>query len=188
MGVVEEDQNWIVEVEESPIQMVEKGLMLWIEIVENGVILWMLLIKLLRKVMDMVLVIMLKLMIRVKRQIKKFLMLKRILPCSCLCPLVKRPASLALAYARQMEGASGKCADENRANGGSIGEMNEIPKESLDSGTSSSSSSFPNSELSFPNPPQNTPSATREDIQLPNSSNVNDGFGSGCYGGSGFGG
>ena len=33
------------------------------------------------------------------------------------CQLVRRPASLALAYARQMEGASEKCADENRAKG-----------------------------------------------------------------------
>ena len=38
-------------------------------------------------------------------------------------PVFNRPPSLALAYARQMEGASEKCAEDYRANGGSIGEM-----------------------------------------------------------------
>jgi hypothetical protein len=67
----------------------------------------------------------------------------------------------------------------------------DIPKESLESVISSSSSSssssypIPNSELSYPLTPFNTPS--RHDIHLPNSSNENGGNESGATGGTGFG-
>jgi hypothetical protein len=65
---------------------------------------------------------------------------------------------------------------------------NESPKDSLDSRTNSTPSTFTRSEMCYPQTPQNTPFSSNGDIDIktPESSNGNGGTGS--SGGSGFGG